>query len=100
MAQLISRHIPGQRWPQRPWNVLLGWCSLDGALLDVPTPATGEAIEDILCDLDHIVDDIKADRLSYGLSVDEAAPVCHTTDLYGRHKKELGAFYRSKFPEF
>ena len=100
MAQLIVQRPPGQRWPLRPFNVLLGWCAVDGALFDIPTPASGESNEDILKDLEHIVEDLKADRLEHGVSLAEAKPVCHATDSFQKQRLALQAFYDNRmYPE-
>ena len=99
LAQRIIESVPGHRYPRRPWNVLIGWCFVDGALADVPRPAKGEAIEDLLLDLEPIVDDLREDRLENGLSPAEAVPVGHSTDSYGKHRKEYEAFYERKNAE-
>jgi hypothetical protein len=82
-----------------PWNVILAWVGVDGSLLDVPRPAKGESIEDLLLDLDDVVTDLKDDRLEGGLSIEEAAPAANTTDSYGKHRLKYDSFFRRKFPE-
>ena len=99
LAQRIADRIAEQRWPVRKWNCLLCWSGVDGAILQPPTPSTSEAIEDILIDLHPLVDNLKADRLAHGLSMDEAAPIAHSTDSYGKHLRRYDDFYIAKFAE-
>ena len=84
---------------RRPWNVLLAWSGVDGLMLDVAKPASAEAIENILSDLGPVIDDLKHDRLSAGLTLEQACPIGHCTDSYGKHRLRLDAFYRGKYPD-
>ena len=101
IARRVVEKTSSRAWGHRsrPWNVVLAWMGIDGALLDVPRFSKSESVEDCLKNLDRVVTDLKHDRLAAGLSVDEAAPVAHATDSYGKHRNKLGAFYDSKFPE-
>ena len=60
-------------------------------MLDVAKPACAEAIDNILSDLGPVIDDLKHDRLSAGLTLEQACPIGHCTDSY--------AFYRGKYPD-
>ena len=83
--RVVERSSSGPGGPRsRPWNVLLAWVGIDGALLDVPRLSKSESIEDCLKDLDRVVTDLKRDRLAAGLSVAEAAPVAHAPELHWR----------------
>ena len=98
--RVVERRSGGRRGPHtRPWNVLLAWVGIDGALLDVPRLSKSECIEDCLKDLDRVVTDLRRDRLEAGLSISEACPVAHATDSYGKHRLQYRAFYKRKFPE-
>ena len=68
-------------------------------MLDVAKPASAEAIENILSDLGPVIDDLKHDRLSAGLTLEQACPIGHCSDSYGKHRLRLDAFYRGKYPD-
>ena len=99
IAQRIRRHVPGQRYDEAPFSVLLAWLTVDGTLYSPPRTYPGEDIDYIEDDLTELVDRIKTKRLSAGLSMAESCPVVHATDSYGKHRLRLARFYQRKYPE-
>ena len=83
----------------RPYSVLLAWVTVDGALYQPPTPSATEGIEDVLQDLQGMVGHFKQDRLEAGLSLVDAAPAVHATDVYGKLRFQLALFYKKNFQE-
>ena len=77
----------------RPWNGVLAWVGIDGALLDVPRLSNSESIEGCLMDLGHVVTELQHDRLAADLSVAEASSLAVATDTYGKHRNKYRALY-------
>ena len=99
IARRIVTRTAGQRFPDRPYTVVLAWCGVDGCLLKPPTPSGAEAFTDIQADLEPLLELIRTVRLQAGLSLMESAPVFHSTDSFRKHRKELDALYRRLWPE-
>ena len=56
--RVVERSSSGSCGPRtRPWNVLLAWVGIDGAILDVPRLSKSESIEDCLKDIDRVDQD-------------------------------------------
>ena len=83
----------------RPYTVLLAWCGVDGCLLKPVKPSATEDWEDLAADLDGLLDKLRAARMSSGMHAIEGAPVFHSTDVYGKHRLLIEAFYKQKWPE-
>ena len=83
----------------RPYTVLLAWCGVDGCLLKPVTPSGTEAWVDLAADLDGLLDQLRAARLSAGMDAMESAPVFHSTDVYRKHRFLIEAFYKQKWPD-
>ncbi|CAK0818443.1 unnamed protein product [Prorocentrum cordatum] len=91
--------VEGDGGRDRPCTVLLAWVTVDGALYQPPTLSRSEDVKDVLQDLGPLVGSFKQDRLEAGLSLVDSAPAVHATDVYGRQRLQLNAFYRRMYPE-
>ena len=98
IAKRIQVHVEGDG-PQRPFSVLLAWVTIDGALFQPVTPSCTEDLTNLLPDLDGLVTALKTDRSEAGLGIQASAPVAHATDSYNKHRLQLQAFYKKKYPE-
>jgi len=99
IARRIAIRTVGNRFPERPYTVLLAWCGVDGCLLKPPTPAVAEAFPDIQSDLEPLLRLIREVRLQANLSLLESSPVFHATDSFRKHRSELDSLYRRIWPE-
>ena len=84
---------------ERPYSVLLAWCGVDGCLLKPVSPSKTEDFPDLAADLEPMLDDLRQERLASGLSLLESAPVFHSTDVYGKHRRLYAALYKRKWHE-
>ncbi|CAK0831430.1 unnamed protein product [Prorocentrum cordatum] len=91
--------VEGDSGRDRPCTVLLAWVTVGGALYQPPTLSRSEDVKDALQDLGPLVGSFKQDRLEAGLSLVDSAPAVHATDVYGRQRLQLNAFYRRMYPE-
>ncbi|CAK0847750.1 unnamed protein product, partial [Prorocentrum cordatum] len=83
----------------REFSVILVWIGVDGALLKPVIASKTEDLVDLLPDLDDVVSSLKRDRQEAGLGLAASAPMCHCTDVYGKHRLKLAEFYMGKYPE-
>ncbi|CAK0821586.1 unnamed protein product [Prorocentrum cordatum] len=95
-ARKVAAEGDGGR--DRPRTVLLAWVTVDGALYQPPTLSRSEDVKDALQDLGPLAGSFKQDRLEAGLSLVDSAPAVHATDVYGRQRLQLNAFYRRMYP--
>jgi hypothetical protein len=84
---------------ERPYSVLLAWCGVDGCLLKPVVPSKTEDFPDLAADLEPMLDDLRHERLTSGLSLLESAPVFQSTDVYGKHRRLYAALYKRKWHE-
>jgi hypothetical protein len=84
------------RWT-KPFNVLFGWCGVDGSLLQPVSLAKAENIAEITKDLGPLIDRMQTVRMNHGFSAEEALPVFHATDSYGKHYLKLMKWYKAKY---
>jgi hypothetical protein len=75
---------------------LIAWTGVDGCLLKPVAPSTGESFEELVLDLELMLDAMIAERRGSGLAGLLAAPVFHSTDVFGCHFKKLQRFYLQK----
>ncbi|CAK0852894.1 unnamed protein product, partial [Prorocentrum cordatum] len=83
----------------REFSVILAWIGVDGALLKPVIASKTEDLVDLLPDLDDVVSSLKRDRQEAGLGLAASAPICHSTDVHGKHRLKLAEFYMGKYPE-
>ena len=81
------------------YTVALAWCGVDGCLMKPIVVAKAEAWEDLEIDLEDLISCLRDDLLVHGLSLSEAAPVFHSTDVFGKHRYKIEDFYKAQFPE-
>jgi hypothetical protein len=81
----------------RPFNVLFGWCGVDGSLLKPVSLAVAENIAEISKDLEPLIDRMQAVRMGNGFPGERTIPVFHATDSYGKHRHKLIKWYKKKF---
>ena len=83
----------------REFSVILAWIGVDGALLKPVIASKTEDLADLLPDLDDVVSSLKRGRQEAGLGLAASAPICHCTDVCGKHRLKLAEFYMGKYPE-
>lgn len=91
LAKRIARY-EGQKWV-RPFTVVLGWCGLDGSLLQPWSARKGEVWSAIRSDLEPLLKDVRDFGLEANYSLAQTQPVAHSTDTYRKHRWLLGALY-------
>jgi len=81
----------------RPYSNVQGWTGVDGALLKPVTGLATEDMSDVLADLGPLMDVLAENRRKANLPPQAIPPVSHSTDVYGKTRKKLRAFYSRKF---
>ncbi|CAK0823800.1 unnamed protein product, partial [Prorocentrum cordatum] len=99
LAKRIGRKSGEGPFANIDYAVVLAWCGIDGCLLKPVAPAESEAWEDLCPDLGDVVTCLRGDRLRRGLSLREAAPVCRSTGMYGKHKALTEAYYHEMYSD-
>ena len=82
LPKRIGRLSLDKKYVVRDFNVVLGFCGVDGVLLKPVRSFAGETLKDIESELGPMLDRLRESRLQQGFSLDQSAPVFHATDRY------------------
>ena len=80
---------------KRPFSVVLGFCCVDGSLLQPPTPCETESWPDIERVLRRLLQDIKKERFRCGMQLLDSVPCFHSTDVFNKHRAKIEDLYIS-----
>ena len=90
----LMRFPSGKGARQRPYNAILAFTGVDGALLAVPEATDGEGWRTLEPILEALLWKIKATRLEAGLSLLQSCPTFHCTDNFRAQRLKLEALYK------
>ena len=93
--KLAKRHRLHRGKGDFTWTVVLGWCALDGSLLQPFHAKETEAFPHIEEDLEPMLKDIRDYGLGEGDSLEDTVPLTQSTDVYERHKPNYTKLYAS-----
>jgi len=96
---LAKRIITDKRRGRRPFTVVLGFCGVDGSLLEPVVARETEDWPDIKSALAPLLCGLKKARTEAGLAGDYSVPVFHATDSYRKHRQMLNDLYHEIWPE-
>ena len=97
LPKRIGRLSLDKKYVVRDFNVVLGFCGVDGVLLKPVRPFAGETLKDIESELGPMLDRLRESRLQQGFSLDQSAPVFHATDRYHPDRHGYARIYKDRF---